>query len=330
MGKGWLPLSISDKKNKEHKLFFVVSALLLVVAVLCVFATATYQKEAERTVTNISEIYLQEMTTQISSHFKTNLDSQFSQIRTIAGAVSKDDLEDETSLNHFLSQVQADNDFAHIAVISDRGIAYSPDGTVPAMSKISNLDQLLTDSGKLISVNETIWESDMILLGTSMTPVAFKDGRLVAVIIGIPTSDIGAKLGLDSEKTTNSHTNIVTRSGDFVIKSAFSKDVLFGSNLFTIYEQQARFDEGYGLAAFRAAVDEGECGMTLLTVGLHHEYLYYVPVQGTDWYMVTSMAYEMVNNQISYLSQFMVKVCVGIFLVILITVFAFFFVAETQ
>ncbi|PNV62891.1 hybrid sensor histidine kinase/response regulator [Clostridium sp. chh4-2] len=294
------------------------------VAVLCVFAAAVYQKESERTVTNISEVYLQEMAAQVSSHFKTNLDSQFSQVRTIANAISEDDLKDEESLQQFLSRVQSDNDFSHIAVISDGGIAYSPEGSVPAMSKISGLDKLLSDSAKLISINETIWESETILLGTSMTPVPFNEEQLVAVIIGIHTSDIGLKLGLDGVKETNSHTNIVTRNGDFVIKSAFSEDILYGSNLFSIYEQQAVFDKDYDLKSFRAAIDAGQSGMTLLTVGNHHEYLYYVPIEETDWYLVTSMAYEMVNKQIAYLSKFMITVCVGIFLVILITVFTFF------
>lgn len=324
MRKGWILLDTDKKKYKEHKISAFVSVLLLMAAVLCVSAAAVYQKVSERTVTNISKVYLQEMAAQVSSHFQTNLDSQFSQIRTIAGAVSENDLKDEESLKHFLAQAQENNGFTHIAAISDKGIAYSPDGTIPAMSKISDLDRLLEGSGELLSVNETIWESDTILLGTSMSPAPFKDGKLVAVIIGIQTSDIGSRLGLDGEKQTNSHSNIVTKNGDFVIKSIFSETVLYGSNLFSIYEQQAKFDEGYDLKSFRSAIEAGESGITLLSVGDHHEYLYYVPVHGTDWYMVTSMAYETVNDQIVYLSRFIVIVGVGIFCIILATVLTFF------
>ncbi|MBS7007271.1 MAG: response regulator [Anaerostipes sp.] len=301
-----------------------VPGLLILVAVLCVLAVMIYQKVSERTVTNISGVYLKEMTTQISSHLRTNLDSQFSQIQTITNAISRDDLKDESSLKHFLSQAQKDNDFKHIAFISDKGIAYSPEGTVPAMSKITDLDKLLNNSEELISVNETIWENGTILLGTAMEPVQFQDSRLVAVITGLNTSDIGSRLGLDSETETNSYTNIVTQNGDFVFKSAFSASALQGNNLFTIYEQQASFDEGYDFQSFRSSVASGESGLTLLTIGSNHVYLYYVPIAGTDWYMVTSMAYETVNDQIVYLSQFMAAGGVGIFCIVLITVLAFF------
>ncbi|MDU4974943.1 MAG: ATP-binding protein, partial [Hungatella hathewayi] len=294
------------------------------IAILCTLAVINYQKVSERTVTNISGVYLREMTTQLSSHFQTNLNSQFSQLRTITNALSESDLKDEESLKLFLARAQSDNDFTHIAFISDKGIAYSSEGVVPAMSKISGLDQLLSGSGELISVNETIWESGTILLGAAMSPVEFEDCRLVAVIIGIHTSDIGSRLGMDSKTATDSYTNIVTRNGDFVIKSASSEEVIYGSNLLTVYEQHAVFDKGYDFPSFHAAIDAGESGLTLLTVGTHHVYLYYMPIQGTDWYMVTSMSYETVNNQIVYLSQFMAGVGAGIFFVVFATVITFF------
>lgn len=318
-------MNVHIRKDKKSQLLFFVPALFLLVALLFVFASAAYRTASEHTVTRISGVYLREMTAQLTSHFQTNLDSQFSQIRTIINAISKSDLQEEASLKAFLARAQADNDFTHIAFLSDKGIAYSPDRTVPAMSKISGLDKLLTDSGEIISVNETIWESGTILLGTSMTPLQFQDSRLVAVIIGLHTSDIGLKLGLDSVTETNSYTNIVTRNGDFVIKSSFSEDILQGTNLFTIYEQKARFDDGYDFQSFRTAVEAGESGMTLLTVGDHHVYLYYVPIVGTDWYMVTSMAYETVNSQIVYLSQFMVLLGVGILIIVLATMLTFFY-----
>ena len=317
-------MNIHKKWNRKYKRLIFVSILFLITAVLCTSAAVIYRKVSARTVTNISRVYLQEMTTQISSHFQTNLNSQFSQIYTISNAISENDLKDEESLKHFLAQAQKDNDFTHIALINSKGIAYSPDGTVPALSKISNLDKLLDGSEKLISVNESIWESNTILLGTAMTPVSFQEGRLIAVIVGIHTSDIGVKLGLDSEKDTNSYTNIVTRNGDFVMKSGFSEEILQGTNLFTIYEQQAGFDEGYDYESFRAAIAAGKSGLTLMTVGGQHVYLYYVPIQGTDWYMITSMAYETVNDQIVYLSQFMVALSVGIFIILFSTVSAFF------
>ncbi|WP_346908680.1 hypothetical protein [Faecalicatena orotica] len=162
---------MQHKRKKEYRTLIFISALILMVSFLCLFASAVFSKETERTVTNISEIYLKEMTVQISSHFRTNLESQFSQIRTIASSVSEYDLEDEESLRNFLKKAQIDNDFTHIALVTDKGIAYSPKDTVPVISKISALDQLINGSKRLVSVNENIWESNTLLLGTSINPM---------------------------------------------------------------------------------------------------------------------------------------------------------------
>lgn len=81
------------------------------------------------------------------------------------------------------------NDFTHVAVISDKESLFSQ-RPGSAMSKISGLDKL-GRFAELISVNESIWESDTILLGTPISPLPFKDGQLVAFIIGIPTPDMG-------------------------------------------------------------------------------------------------------------------------------------------
>lgn len=315
---------MQHKRKKEYRTLIFISALILMVSFLCLFASAVFSRETERTVTNISEIYLKEMTVQISSHFRTNLESQFSQIRTIASSVTEFDLEDEESLRNFLEKAQIDNDFTHIALVTDKGIAYSPKDTVPVISKISALDQLINGSKRLVSVNENIWESNTLLLGTSINPMQFGDEKLVAVITGIHTANIGAKLGMDSEKETDSYTDIITREGDFVLKSAFSRTGSYGTNLFTIYEQEAVFDKGFDMESFHAAVDAGESGMTLLSVGENHEYLYYMPLPGTEWYVVTSMAYQTVNDQIAYLSHLMLLVGIGIFSAILITIITFF------
>lgn len=100
-----------EKKNKKHGMRLFVFVLLVIVAILCVAAAGIYTGVSERTVTNISGVYLQEMTAQIRSHFQTNLDSQFSQIRTITNALAENDLRDEESLRHFLEQAQASNAF---------------------------------------------------------------------------------------------------------------------------------------------------------------------------------------------------------------------------
>lgn len=80
-----------------------VSSILgiLLVIILSTVAWSAYKTETARTVARISEVYLKEMTTQMNSHFATNMDSQFAQIKTMANSMSQLELESKESLGDF-------------------------------------------------------------------------------------------------------------------------------------------------------------------------------------------------------------------------------------
>lgn len=313
----------SPGKRKHIGISFVLG-LILLITLLCAIAWYVYQKETAQTVSKISEVYLEEMTKQMNSHFKTNLDSQFAQIKTMTNSLSETELADEETFLSFLSRIQEDNDFSHIAVLSDKGIAYSPDGIVPAISKITDLDTLLTGTEQLISIDETIWDNDVILLGTSITPKTFGEEQLIAVIIGVDTSAIGKKLAL-SQDGTDSYANVITREGNFVIKGDNINPELSGSNIYTIFQRKAEFDKGYSLSSLQNSIKRNRSGMLSMKLGAKHEYIFFAPIPDTSWYMMTSMAYETVNSQVSHLSHFMIIVASCIFLIVFSIIAVFFF-----
>ena len=60
-----------------------------------------YQAKTDKTVTQISRVYLGELTEQVMGHFQTSLDSQFSQVVTVMESAGERDLADlDLSLIH--------------------------------------------------------------------------------------------------------------------------------------------------------------------------------------------------------------------------------------
>ncbi len=314
---------LQSKRNRRIFLFLFFAILLS----LGISAFYSYQKEAKRTVSKISQVYLQEMSEQMNNHFKTNLDSLYAQIETIGNSVSASELESEEHLLAFLKRVKEDNQFSHVALISEQGIAYSSDGIFPAISKISGLHQLLEGNEKLLSVNETIWGNDMMLLGATIDDKAFFNDHFIAVIAGIDTSIIGEKLALN-KAGTSSYSNIIALDGTFIIRNSNTDVMLQGTNLYSILEHQSVFDEGYSLENLKQNIQDGKENMISLRLYNRHEYLYYAPIAGTNWYMCTSMAYTTVNSQVSALSNFLLIVATGIFILILLVIGTFFFLHQ--
>lgn len=298
-------------------------SFIIFIFILSFHLWTAYQNEAAHAVSKISEVYLQEMTEQMNRHFKTNMDSQFAQIHTIASVLSESELESEQSLINFLARVKEHNDFSHVAIISDKGIAYSSEGVFPAISRIAELNQLLSGTEQLISVNETIWNNDMLLLGVSIDSRKFLEDNLIAIAVGIDTALIDHKLGLSKEETA-SYSYIITPDGSFIITSKYKDTPQYGSNLFSTLAQRATFDRSYSLELLQEEIACGKSGMVSLTVDDRHEYLYYTPIQHTDWYMLTSMSYHTVNSQVTTLSYFMLFLAAMVIMLILMIASLFF------
>ncbi len=312
----------NQKRSSGRALIGVLLTVGLLFAVcLGVVAVRAYTNESARTVSKISSVYLQELTAQMNSHFQTNMDSQFAQIEMLSHAMLETDLQSEQTIASFLEHARQQNGFSHVALISDKGIVHSPEGVFPGFSKITDLSRLLSGEKRLISINETIWSSDIILLGTAIEPRTFGDEQLVAIIAGIDTAAVAQKLALDKKEGTEAYSNIVDRNGDYVVKSTGS--LLGGSNLYSFLQYEASIDEDYSLGGLLSLVSSGQSGMISYQMGEKREYLYFSPIPQSNWYMFTSMSYDTVNGQVAHLSMLMVFLASSIFVLLLAVVLAF-------
>lgn len=314
------------KERVRRRIIFLLFGISIVCVLLFGGITVKniYSNKSSDTVTKISQIYLQEMTEQLNSHFSTNMDGLFVQIQTIADYLHEIELNSEKELNQILFyKVQQENEFDQLALISSTGVAYSSTGTFSAISKIKDLDLLLSGEKRVISFNEGIWDTNMLLLGIPVEKMELGGERLVAIVAGIDTSVINQKLALGKEGT-DSYSNIIFRNGSFVIASTYSEAAKYGANFFSTLEKQAEFDDEYSLEEMREKITGGKSGMVSLKIGKRHEYIYFSPIQGTDWYLCTSMSYDTVNSQVSSLSHFLLTMAVAVFALILLIILVFF------
>lgn len=289
-----------DNGNRRRGSGFLLGACISLLALLlcCSLILVAYQNESARTVARISRVYLQEITEQIDGHFKASTESHS-------------------------AQIQGENVFAQVAVVSDAGTAYLADKTIPAISTITGMDKLLSGEEPLIAFNQTIWDADILLLGLPIEKKPFGDENLAAVVIGVDASAIKWKLALGKEETDSS-SSIIARDGSFVIADAYSEVAQYGPNFLSTLSSYAECDRGYCLEELKGRIARGESAMISLRLGERHEYYYFSPLADTDWYICTSMSYETVNSQVSSFSQFMLAMGGIVMILVLLIILTFF------
>lgn len=322
-------------KKKSHRRFtflFIVS--IAAACVVCFyFMIRASNVASQKAVIELSTLYLQELTTQKIGHFETSVRAQFSQLKTAVSAITDDELRNEEALKKFLSQVQEYNDFSFLAFLDDKGDYHSLEGTFPAASKISFLGKLLAGGGDYISYNETLLGDNMLLLGTPVSPLTYGDRTFIAVLAGLDTNRLNQQLSLKKEDA-QTYSSIVQLDGNYVINNSnYMTGVPDGTNVFSKLEKYAAFDEGFSMERILADFNEGNLGLTAFTLESGRWYLYYAPIPGTNWFMLTTIPYDVIDSTVGRLTfslNWNAMVGLGVILILLSMIFSFYFMEMSK
>ncbi len=315
-------------KNKSKVMFlrgiliiFIITSMILVYR----WIWDVYHIEKAKTVDNISEVYLKEMSARISSHFNNKISSRFKELDIIADYMSDTELKNNDSLSNFLARMKLENGFAYTAVICENNIAHSSEGE-QSIGEISKDIQKLVDSGdKLMVMNDTLCDKEILLLGISVTPREFGNENIIAIVIGIDISTMSGNLAL-SMNDAQSYANIIDANGKLIMRSDEMNLESGKQNLFNEFAENIEKEDKASFDMMKEDVSNGKTGMVSLTINGNEEYVYYSPIQGTEWYMCTNMSYDIVNSQVFSLSSFMIKAGFVVLLVILIMILVLFIV----
>lgn len=229
-------------------------AVFLFCAALLTGMLLAYQTKTDTAITQISRVYLGELTDQIISHFETSLNSQFAQVVTVMESAGEQDLADLDHLQSFLRRQRKNNEFTYVALLTEDGMCYTDEEVYPAISKINSLNTLLQGKGRLISANETILGDDMLLLGTPISGASFNGSRVAAALVGLDTQTLNEKI-LSHKADSNAYANVISRQGAFIMRSSNRHVETAGTNLFSTLKLSAEFDEGYSLEELRKQID---------------------------------------------------------------------------
>ena len=298
-----MKMSEGHGKRISHKRFYAV--LILAIALVCLLVnwliaaasviTAGFTKD-------MNTLYLREMTNLTQANFKSGLSMRYSGLRAVAESVNDEDMESLEAMERFMTAAEQNNDFEFMAFVDEDGFYYSRDGKRPAASKLSFLAELLDGEDELVSYNETFLDNNMIVLGTQISPIRFEGADIIAIIAGFTADSIGQHLFLRSEDG-QTNASIVTGDGGFIVYNTYFPDLPQGSNIISKFREYAEFDEGFSVEQIERDFRDGKAGMVIFKATGVHMCMYYAPIEGTEWYMLMEVPYEVVDEMTEDLSS---------------------------
>ncbi len=286
------------KERREEKAIFFLIVSLIVVTILIVglftMLSAYLNKKSSETIEEVGKVYMTGMNEQIVLHYETTISLRLSQISAIAdtnipGGESREELLQE------LEYSARARGFSYLALYSENGSVETIYG-----HKVDPIDpepflQSLEQKKEKIAVAMDPGGDRVVLMGVPYECEMADGGKSTALVGGLSAEYMSTLLFLD-ENTALVDSYIIRKDGSYVIRNSSLPNGNYLENV------QDTFGENYALE-LKAAMEENKNYSTMLSGAETRCHLYCVSLPYSEWYLVTVLPLDSINELISQMGQ---------------------------
>ena len=306
-------------------------AALCVVVFICI--TRVMVHKSDKTLTQVANIYMEEINAQLKRHFDSLVDVQLAQVEGITLAVppgSASELDEETV--EALTSSGLSREFTYLALYNTEGEADIIYGEPVTIREEGAFLRSLNQAEPKIVLADTASGEGMLLLGVSVGyPVSegypMRDGsQCTALLAGVPIDYINETLSLDVNGTLV-FSHIIESNGRFVVNNGEIQE----DNYFQWLTEHGTFDgqtPEEAVSAMEQALGEGEMFSVALSADGQRRHIYCSTLSNSEWYLVTVMPYGALDEAVSSLGSWRVLTTLigcGVLLAATLVVFFLYF-----
>ena len=315
---------------------------LLSLAILCVavfvWLTKVMVVKSDETLTQVANIYMEEINAQLKRHFDSLVEMQLTQVEGITLAVPPGTVQEmDESAVEALSSSGRSRDFSYLALYNTEGQADIIYGEPVTIREEESFLHSLNQAEPKIVLGDTASGQGMLLFEVSVGyPVSagypMRDGsQCTALLAGVPIESINKSLSLDINNTLV-YSHIVESNGRFVVKNSDAQTDNYYDWLLASCDFGQQQPEQV-VAEMKKALEEGQLFSLVLSVDGQRRHVYCSPLSNSEWYLVTVMPYGALDEAVSSLGSQRTETTIagcGILLAATLVVFFLYFRMSRQ
>lgn len=312
--------------KKKTTVFLLVSLAFLVAFCVGVsaFLVGTMKQKGEQTISDIGELYMSDMSDEISMHFETNVRLRINHIKKITeNNPSEADGSNMSEPEELLDEMEADGriyDFESMAFISHDGTVQMIYGDEFKLSDNASFVNSLNKGDEKVAIAETNSGNKVVAIGIPASYSMNAGKESAGLMIGMPVEEIDSILTLP-DKDALTYSYIIRRDGSFIIRNAqVTHDNYFDRVQEMFSGVNGKTGEEF-VAEFQEAISKDEKYVTAFKLGEERRNLYCVHLPYSEWYLVTVLPYGELNDLIDTLNnQRMQMFLVSVFTILLVLI----------
>lgn len=310
------------KQTKQMLIGSFVILVLLCIGVMFVQAFFMSRKSKE-TISEIGDLYMAETNRQIQQKFEAVTDiwrqggEGIIKRNSPEEAVYGEEMKEELAFGAYL------RNFTSMELYTDTGKYEVIYGNHVIGKNEIEVQKLFDEYESWISGGVDEEGNDRILLALEAAyPMA--DGETSSImVLGFPVEDLENVLVLDDEDSL-AYSMIIRKDGSFIVKNRDVTENNYYTRLKEKLEQMDGKEPETYIEEFKAAIDSNEEYKAQIEIDGESRYLYCIPLRGTEWYLVTIMPYNVLENAVSDLGDERQKSMFGMIVLILVLMMVVF------
>ncbi len=323
--------------RKQNKITHFLMISLIVVCVFCIgtfsFLAIYINKQNEKTINHVGNVYMAGMNERISKHFSTMVDLRLSQLDTLINTIPISRDKDSKELREWLEFSAKIRGFEALAYYFDDGSYEMLYGEEVESVDPSLFRESMKNGERKISVGVDSKGVGAAVIGVPFE-IEMEDGRVCLAMVGkMPFEYISETLSLDDEKLLV-YSFIMRKDGSFVVRSADARRQNYFDRVRARYEEVEGMEVEEYIAELQQAMENKTDYATMFKMDGERRWLYCSSLPASDWYLLTVMPYgtlnEVVEAQSKHLFLAFTVSCTAILLLVLIIFLRYFSMNRAQ
>ncbi len=315
-------------KNKVRFVWVSFGVMVLTCILVFFLMTVRLSKLTQKSISDVSDIYMQEMNVQFQEKFNSIFEIHLNQLEGIIRRTPPGLKNTKMQLEGLRKSAEEARNLTWLAFYSAEGEIQTVYGEEITCLDMEDYEESLENNGRLAAQGVNAMNEKVFIIGKE-AEYPMKDGKKSkAILVGMPMESLNTAMALQEDSGASGYSHIVSaKDGSYIIRNGGEIDQTYFERLLDIVDERNKKDGNYYVEQIKAAMAKGEDYSMQVYFRERPFHVYFSSLsENRSWYLVSVLPDGLLSDTIGKMDMGRTVVSFGSALFILVAMSVIFFI----
>lgn len=282
-------------KIEKSKFVIAESISVLIAIVVLIWIFSWFQRSLINSITASTESSLMENTSLYAATFQVKLEDHLAMLESQVRYFEDVDMTDYNAMKQTIMETKGIGEFKRIAVADTAGTTMNYDGKSSGNIMMKDYFKSAVQGQAEVSTEIYLDEDGQEVLILAV-PIE-QNGKTVGVITGTFDKKILSRIFSIDTFSGNGYVMVIDSQGNIIVSSDNQNKLIDNSNYFDFMKNVTFLDKDMSYDTLKLDIKSGQENVFQYKYGSSERVCVYQPIGVHDWYVISVMPYDVIQNQ---------------------------------